>query len=211
MARFLSTVFVRFLLAGLTRSLLFAALLLALPSVARAEPGVTLGLGGIVMHEPLRAGGQYQLPALPVGNPGASGGTYEVAILAMEGQGELRPDPAWFALRPQRFQLAPGERQDVAVTLNLPLLLEPGSYFALLRVAPAVEAQGAQLGVAVAAKLSFTVEHGNILSAALYGLVDALQQRAPWSYVILTALIIVIGFPLLARVFGIGISLQRRG
>lgn len=36
---------------------------LAEPAAVWAEPGVTLGVGKIVMNEPLRAGGHHPLPA----------------------------------------------------------------------------------------------------------------------------------------------------
>src|SRR5205814_7496115 len=143
-------------------------------------------------------------------NSGTSDGVYSVVVTRLEGQPEFLPDPKWFSFRPERFSLKPGERQDVAVTLTLPWLLQPGDYFCLLQVGPSVEAQGTGLAVAAAAKLTFRVEHGNILTATVFTVIDEVQKRAPWSYLILAALVLVAGYPLLARVTGIRISVQRR-
>lgn len=183
---------------------------LALAGPALAEPGVTVGIGKIVMNDPLRAGGRYPLPAVPVTNSGTVASTYQVVINTIEGQEERKPDPAWFTIQPARFTLKPGERQDVMVSVDLPWLVDPGSYFCLLQAGPIVESQGTSLGVAAAAKLSFTVNHGNIVVATAYTVVEAVQQRAPWSYFILAALVLVVGYPVLDRVFGIKISVQRR-
>ncbi len=179
-------------------------------SPAFADPGVTLGIGKLIMNVPLRAGGQHQLPALPVTNSGTSAGSYTVVVNTLVGQEELSPDPAWFTFLPQRFDLTPGQEQDVAVTLTLPWLLQPGVYACLLQTGPAVAEQGAAVGVAAAARLTFTVEHGNILTATLYNVTDAIQSRAPWSYLILAGLAVVVGYPLLGRVFGIRLSIEHR-
>lgn len=187
---------------------LFGAM--AVPAPAQAEPGVTLGIGKIVMNEPLRAGGHYPLPQVPVTNSGTVESAYQVVINTIEGQEEMKPDPAWFAIRPQSFRLKPQERQEVTVSLDLPWLLKPGAYFCLIQVGPVVEAQGTGLGVAAAAKLYFTVEHGNILTATLYSVLDALQKRAPWSYLVLAAVLLVSGYPVLGRVFGIKLSVERK-
>lgn len=180
------------------------------PAPAAADPGVTLGIGKIVMNEPLRAGGHYPLPQVPVTNSGTVESAYQVVINTIEGQEEMKPDPAWFTIRPQSFRLRPQERQEVTVSLDLPWLLRPGAYFCLIQVGPVVEVQGTGLGVAAAAKLYFTVEHGNILTATLYSVLDALQKRAPWSYLVLAAVVLVSGYPVLGRVFGIKLSVERR-
>ncbi len=177
---------------------------------AFADPGVTLGIGKLTMNVPLRAGGQHQLPSLPVTNSGTSAGSYAVVVNTMAGQEEMSPDPAWFSFRPQHFDLQPGQEQDVAVTLTLPWMLQPGTYACLLQTGPAAADQGAAVGIAAAARLTFTVEHGNILTATIFNLTDALQSRAPWSYLILVALGGVVGYPLLGRVFGIRFSVERR-
>lgn len=188
---------------------LVAALWPGLAAPARADPGVTVGFGAISQDQPLGAGRRQPLPAIPVANSGDSEGRYRVTITPIEGQPDLRPDPAWFTIRPQDFPLKPGEGVDLAVVLELPWLLQPGRYFCLIQVGPVSEAQGTGLAIAAAAKLSFTVEHGNVAAALAFGTLEAVQQRAPWSYLILAALGVVIGYPLIQRLLGIRIRIVR--
>ncbi len=154
----------------MSRLFLVVTLLLLSSVPALASIGVGVGTGKIQVDDKLRPGTIYELPPLTVLNTGDQGSDYEVAISYNEKQVELKPASSWFHFEPEKFYLEPGKVQTVAITLSLPVRMEPGDYFSYLEAHPTKKAQNGQtsVGVAAAAKLYFTVVPANIFTALYY-------------------------------------------
>lgn len=199
-----STSFRLRVLAGL------AGALLPLPLFAAI--GVGIGTGKIVVEEPLKPGGSYDLPALPVLNTGDEPGTYEVTIEYHENQPELKPEREWFSFTPASFSLDPSGSQIVEVALTLPLKTEPGDYFAYVEAHPTRKADDGQsrVGVAAAAKLYFKVAPANVFQAAYHRVASFITRNAPWSYVVMAVVAGALLLKFLRRFIHLDIRVQRR-
>ena len=172
------------------------AISLAFPLLVSAGIGVGVNLGKIQIDKPLKPGGIYNFPSIGVINTGYEAGNYELAITYHQDQPELRPAQEWFRFSPSSFRLEPGKSQSVAVTLNLPVKMQPGDYFAYLEAHPVIKAgPGTTIGVAAATKTYFTVAPANVFQAIGYRVSSFFAVYAPWTYV---ALVILIGAVLIA-------------
>jgi hypothetical protein len=169
-----------------------ALLLLVLPATALASIGVGVGTGRIAVSEKLRAGGIYQLPPVTVFNTGTQTANYSMSVTLNQTQPQLKPNPKWFSFSPAQFRLAPGHSQIVTPTINMPVSMQPGDYFAYLEAHPKeTTKQGtARVGVAAATKLSFSVKASNIFFAILYRLLSLYRKYEPWSQIV-TGLLVV--------------------
>ena len=177
----------------LNRALLSAALLLALgPVTARADQGVAIDLGAVRIDELLWPGSSHGLPSIGVSNPGDEPGAYRMGVSQVEGQEALAVNPDWLNFDPPQFELQPGASQAVAVRLTLPGDAEPGRYEALLQAALAPRGEGALVGAAAAARLTFTVQPSRGLAGFLHDLNGFFVELAPWSYLIPG--LVVVGF-----------------
>lgn len=172
--------------------------------------GLGISPGQIHADEPLNPGGRYRLPSLTVLNTGDVAGEFEIVVGYLAGQAERRPPESWFEFRPQRFSLAPGESQEVALALALPTRVEPGAYFALLEAHPVVAGQGVAVSVAVATKLSFTVRPATVLQAWLVRADHLLSDSQPWASLVFVALLAFFGVRLVGRYVRIGVRIERR-
>src|SRR3989344_5552357 len=94
---------------------------------------------------------------------------------------------------------------------ELPPRVEPGDYFAFLEGSPTkrVNKGGAVVGVAAAAKLYFTVEPANILSAVYYKTLSFWKVYDPWPKVLLTVGIVLYVIYLFRKRFNIQISSKK--
>lgn len=146
-----------------------------------AKIGVGVATGKIVIDEILHPGTIYQLPPLTVVNTGDEPGEYNVQISYLEKQPELKPAESWFTFQPTSFHLEPGKSQAVAITLSLPLKVEPGKYFAYVEGHPAKVANNGQtsVGIAAAAKLYFQVAPANLLVGLYYRLITFWKLHHP--------------------------------
>jgi hypothetical protein len=164
---------------------LVALLVLAVPGAALASIGVGVGTGKINVSDKLRAGGIYKLPPVTVFNTGTETANYSMSVTLNQSQPQLKPNPKWFSFSPAQFRLAPGRSQVVTPSINLPVSMPPGDYFAYLEAHPQETAkQGtAKIGVAAATKLSFSVKASNIFFAILYRLLSLYRKYEPWSQV----------------------------
>jgi len=99
--------------------LLIAVLLF--PLMAFARIGVGVGVGKIEINKPLKPGGIYELPSLPVLNTGDESSDYGVSIEYHQDQPQMKPPQEWFSFEPASFHLEPGQVQNVAIKLNLPV------------------------------------------------------------------------------------------
>ena len=166
---------------------LFAVFFFFSPIIVFGRIGVGVGAGKIQMDKPLKAGGIYDLPALPVLNTGDEPGEYGVSVEYHEGVPQIRPFRDWFHFEPQSFSLKPGEVQLVKVTLTLPTKTQPGDYFAYLEGHPVKKSVSGQtsIGVAAAAKLYFTVTPANIFQGIYYRFISLYSRYHPWDTIVL--------------------------
>ena len=166
-------------------------LLVLVPAVrAAADVGVAMDVGRIHVEQRLAKGGSYQLPTIGVRNPGTETASYQMSAGHLQGQAERRPPPDWFRFTPERFTLEPGAAIPVRVGLEIPTDADPDDYHALLRAEVVSQGEGAQVGAAAAARLTFTVKPSTILEAWLLRGQRALADRAPWSYLIIAAMVV---------------------
>ena len=184
---------------------------LILPPIVLANVGVGVNLGKIEIDEPLKPGGIYSLPSIGVINTGDEAGDYELAVTYHQDQPELRPDQEWFNFSPASFHLEPGQSQNVAVKLNLPVKTKPGDYFAYLEAHPVIKAgPGTTIGIAAATKTYFTIIPANIWQAITHRISSFFFLYAPWTYVGLTIVIGAIIITIFRRFFAFQIGIKKK-
>jgi hypothetical protein len=171
---------------SLRRALLtvVAALMAGLITAAYADRGVSLDVGKIEINQRLSRGGEYQLPAVGVRNPGTEVTRYRMGVAYIDDQDGRRPPESWFAFSPAELELAPGETKPVKVELQVPTGARPDDYEALIQAEIAAEGEGTTVGAAAAARLSFTVKPSNLLQAWQLEAQDFLHEKSPWSYLV---------------------------
>jgi P pilus assembly chaperone PapD len=182
-----------------TKFLILSVLALVLPVVVFASIGVGVGTGKIHINEPFRAGGIYDLPAIPVLNTGDEPSEYTFSVQYHEGQEQrtdmgLKPAEAWFNFTPATFSLEPGKVQTVKVTLTLPANIKPGNYFAYLEARPVKKATTdgvTSIGIAAATQLWFTVAPSNFLQGIYYRFISLYSRYHPWDTIILAVIFVV--------------------
>lgn len=183
---------------------------LAVPAVASI--GVGVGSGKVTVQEPLKPGGIYELPAMPVLNTGDEPSEYGVSIEFNETQPQRKPAREWFSFQPATFHLEPNESRVVSIKLTLPISAPPGEYFAYIEAHPVHTAKAGQtgVGVAAAAKLSFSVIPANVAQGLYYWAAASIAEYAPWSHVALIVLAGAILISLIRRFvdFNIGIRIK---
>lgn len=173
---------------------LIAVLFLFSPIIVFGRIGVGVGTGKIQIDKPLKAGGIYDLPVLPVLNTGDEPGEYGASVEYQENVPQMRPAREWFHFEPQSFSLKPGEVQLVKVTLTVPTKTKPGDYFAYLEGHPVKKSVSGQtsIGVAAAAKLYFTVAPSNIFEGIYYRFVSLYSRYHPWDTIVLAVIFVAI-------------------
>lgn len=193
--------------------LTLSALALILPMAVFARIGVGVGAGKIHINEALRAGGIYDLPAIPVLNTGDEPGEYEISVQYHEGQETrtdmgLRPAQDWFNFAPNSFHLEPGKVQSVKVALTLPPKTKPGNYFAYLEARPVKKSVAGQtsIGIAAATQLWFTVAPANFFQGIYYRLISLYSRYYPWDAAVLAAIFVAALLWFLSRKFNFQIS-----
>lgn len=182
---------------------------IALPALAGV--GVGINLGKIEIDEPLKPGGIYNFPSIGVINTGDTAGEYELAITYHQDQLQMRPAQDWFSFSPSSFHLEPGQSQNVAVKLSLPIKTKPGDYFAYVEAHPVIKAgPGTTIGVAAATKTYFKVMPANIWQAMYYKAASFFTIYAPWTYVVLAIVIAAIIIALFRKFFAFQIGIKRK-
>lgn len=179
--------------------------------VADAQVGVGVNLGKISVDEPLMPGGSYRLPSIGVINSGQVTSDYEMEVTYYHEQKELKPSPEWIEFAPKTFNLEPGQSLSVAITLNIPVKAKPGDYFAFLEVHPVAEKGGVAVGIAAATKLYFSVKPANIFSAVISRVSTFFETNAPFSWVGLGVLVLIIVIFVLWRFVRISFRVERKG
>jgi hypothetical protein len=176
-----------------------------------AKVGVGMGAGEIRVTEEVKPGGIYSLPPLRVFNTGDETTTYGMNVAYHQDNPQHRPQKSWFTFIPATFTIEPGESQEVQITMFVPVKVDPGEYFAFLESGPVqTGGAGTSVGVAVATKLYFTVVHANFFEALTYRLSAFLTTYAPWSWVGLGAVGLIIFLTIFARFFSLNVSLRKK-
>jgi hypothetical protein len=157
----------------------------------------------VQIREPLKPGGIYELPDLPVINTGKVDGTYQVRAEHVRRTPQARSNSVvnWFSFRPQTFPLAPDQSRLVSVTLTLPLSTLEGDYLFYLEASPVQNPKkGVAIGPAAATKLYFSVQSGSVLGALRTRLITFILNR-PEIYLLLAVLLLLEAFFILRRHF----------
>ncbi len=173
---------------------------------ARADKGVALDVGTVLVEKKLSRGGSYTLPPIGVRNPGDETTSYEMGIDFVEDQDGRRPSEDWFDFQPQRFTLEAGATTRVRIELDVPPGARPDEYEALVVASIVTEGEGTALGGAAAARLNFTVEPSNFFEAWLLRIQNGFQDYAPWSYLIPVLVALLIALWLARRRFAFRIE-----
>ena len=199
-------------LGGARAAVLLLALILGSTPVvlASADVGVAIDIGKIDVSQRLAKGGTYQLPLIGVRNPGTEPTTYQMGVSHIEGEPQRRAPGSWFTFSPSQFTLQPGATQPVQVALDIPMNARPDEYAALLRAQIAPSGDGTQIGAAAASQLTFIVEPSTMLEAWLLRGRTAIDNRAPWSYVLPSLVALAAVMQWLRRRFRFGFSVERR-
>ena len=153
--------------ATLVLLLASAAVVIAGVTPAGASTGVSIDVGAIAITEVLQSGEEYRLPTFGVRNPGTEPTNYAIVVSYMADQPEKRPPAEWFTFSPASLSLDAGQSKPVSARITVAPGAEPGEYLAL--IGPRIDAngEGAQVGAAAAAKLTFTVEPSTWIEGAL--------------------------------------------
>jgi hypothetical protein len=180
---------------------LAALALFALGGQASADRGVAVDLGLIEIDRPLQPGGTYRLPILGVRNPGDVPGRYLMGVGQTGTAGTAEPALEWFTFSPSGFELEPGQRVQVSISMRLPPDVEPGAYEGLVRAELMPEEEGAVVGAAAAARLTFEVQPSSSIDAYLRGALDFLAGLPTWIYLIPAGLLALVALRLASRRF----------
>lgn len=166
------------------RLLLVAVALLLVTGEAAAARGVSVDLGRIEVEQGLLPGGGYRLPTIGVRNPGSEPTTYRMVVSYLTGQKAKRPPADWFVFSPREFSLGPGETKPVNTRINLPTGADPGDYGGLVGAQIVSKGDGAQVGAAAAARITFTVAPSSWLEAQWLRLKTFFAGHLPWSWLV---------------------------
>ena len=176
-----------------------------------AKAGVGISTGTIKVDKPLKPGGIYEFPSLGVSNTGDEAADYEMEIAYHSEQPQQRPSKEWFSFIPSSFYLEPKQSQRVAVKLTLPMKTRPGDYFAYLEVHPVIKAgPGTSIGIAVAAKLYFTVIPANAWQAITYRISSFWTIYSPWTWIVSGIALAAIIIALLRKNFAFQIGVKKK-
>ncbi len=180
-------------------------------STVLSKVGVGMGAGEVRVTEDIKPGGIYSLPNLRIFNTGDEVTTYGMNVAYHQDYHQIRPAKDWFSFEPATFTLDPGESQEVLIVMTVPVKVEQGDYFAFLESGPvATHEAGTSVGVAVATKLYFTVVPANIWQAISHRIEAFFSTNAPWSWVVLWTVVILVVLSVFVRFFSLNISLRKK-
>jgi hypothetical protein len=139
-----------------------ALMLLAWPAAGYASVGVGVQAGPVRLTGAAHPGGQYALPPVYVVNTGTQPESVAIAIERISpGSGRTVP-PSWISVSSAPVRLARAESARIPLSLTIPAGARPGRYFSdvVAKGTAPLSAGGANLGVAAATDLEFTVARG---------------------------------------------------
>lgn len=191
--------------------ILLLIIVLILPLTVFARIGVGIGVSEIRVEKPLKAGGIYDIPSLPIFNTGDESSDYGIGIAYHVERTELRPPKEWFSFNPSPIHLEPTKSQQVLVKLTLPVKVTPGDYFCYLEAYPVVKTQtGASVGIAAGARLFFTVVPSNIVQAITFRVFSFWTIYSPWTWIVLVMTLGAIVIVLFKKFFRFQIGVSRK-
>ncbi len=176
-----------------------------------AKVGVGMGAGEIRVTEDIRPGGIYKLPSLRVFNTGDETATYGMNVAYHQDNPQFRPAITWFTFEPETFTLEPGQSEEIAIAMTVPVKALPGDYFAFLESRPVqTQTEGTSVGVAVATKLYFTIVPANLWQAFLYRTTAFMHAYAPWTWIVLGVVLFAAVVYFFTRFFSLNISFRSK-
>jgi hypothetical protein len=140
-------------------------MLLAIPvTSAYASVGIGIQAGPVRLSGSAHPGGSYALPPVYVVNTGTQDESVAVRIERISpGTGRTVP-PSWIRATGPNVRLSRNQAAHIPLELAVPDNAQPGTYFSdvVARGSGALSAGGANLGVAAATNLQFTVVPGEV-------------------------------------------------
>ena len=161
-----------------------ASALLVGSEEASAARGVALDLGKLEIVQVLTPGGGYRLPPVGVRNPGDEMTTYRMVVSSVQDQAGIPVPEGWLEFEPREVTLESGATRKVQARLSLPTGADPGDYEGLLAAQIVTEGEGAQVGAAAAAKMTFEVESATLLGAYWHKLSTWFSDNTPWTWLV---------------------------
>ncbi len=149
--------------------LLGALVLLAWPAASYASVGVGVQAGPVRLSGAAHPGGRYALPSVYVVNTGTQPESVAIAIQRISaGIGRTVP-PGWIAVSSAPVRLAHAQSARIPLSLTVPANAAPGRYFSdvVVKGLAPLSAGGANLGVAAATDLEFTVQRGAVATGGV--------------------------------------------
>lgn len=144
-----------------------AVLLLAWPAASYASVGVGVQAGPVRLHGAAHPGGTYTLPSVYVVNTGTQPESVALTIERISpGTGRTVP-AAWVSVSSAPVRLSHGQAARIPLSLSVPRTAKPGRYFSdvVAKGSGTLSAGAANLGVAAATDLEFTVARGVVAAA----------------------------------------------
>jgi hypothetical protein len=139
-----------------------ALALLAWPAVSYASVGVGVQAGPVRLDGVAHPGGQYALAPVYVVNTGTETESVSISVERISpGTGRTVP-PGWISVASTPVHLSHAQSARIPLQLTVPRTAAPGRYFSdvVAKGSASVVAGGAELGVAAATSLEFTVAPG---------------------------------------------------
>lgn len=185
-------------------ALLFSALmLLAWPAASYASVGVGVQTGPVRLTGAAHPGGQYALPPVYVVNTGTQPESVAIVIERISpGTGRTVP-PSWIAASSAPVRLGHAQSARIPLLLTVPAGAAPGRYFSdvVAKGTASLSAGGANLGVAAATDLEFTVAPGAVTAGSV--------NVPGWLLPYVAAVIVAAAAVVVIRRTGIRIRIER--
>ena len=187
--------------------LILTILLLLLPSVVSAKPGIKVDNDKITIKEPLQAGEIYRLDEVRVLNNGGDGADYKMNIRYQDVQQELMPKEDWFRFIPDNFYLESSESKVVEIIVHVPTNEKPGNYFAFIDIYPS-SGDSPESEEKESVRFYFSVAETPFFVAIYNRISTFFTQYSPGSYIFLFLIILLILGHWLTRRFKIKLKLS---
>jgi hypothetical protein len=139
-----------------------SAMLLGFPATAHASIGVGVQAGPVRLGSMAHPGGSYALPPVYVVNTGTQAESIAVRVERLSRGGGRTVPPSWVHVTGPAVRLARHQAARIPLQLVVPDGARPGEYLSDIVVtgSAAVSVGSANLGVAAATKLQFSVAPG---------------------------------------------------
>ena len=144
----------------------------AISATAQASIGIGIQAGPVRLTGAAHPGGSYALPPVYVVNTGTEPESVSIRVQRISaGSGHVVP-AAWIRDSGGAVQLAHSQGTRIPLQLVVPATARPGQYFSdiVVRGSGALADGGANLGVAAATKLEFTVAPGVVSAGGWFSM-----------------------------------------